>query len=111
MGVTGTKVLQPAMGGIIYIDDAGIVVYSGTLLDVLINDYLALSTLVAVDIASGLTTLTPSIIDSLGAVYKYDATATDFVVVDTSDINGTPVALAADWEDTLWIVDDAGSVW
>ena len=99
------------MGGIIYISQTGIVTYLGTLMDAVVNDYTSLSTLLAVDIASGLTGLAPSIIDSLGAVYTFDSTVQDFVVVDSSAIKGTPVAIAANWEDTLWIVDDAGSVW
>jgi len=32
-------------------------------------------------------------------------------VVDTSDITGTPVSIAATWEDVLWIADDAGALW
>jgi len=69
LGVTGIKVIQPIMGGIIYVSEVGIVTYYGTLFDDLVNEFAGASSLVAVDVAAGLTAMAPSIIDSLGAVY------------------------------------------
>ncbi len=69
LGVTGIKVIQPIIGGIIYVSEVGIVTYYGTLFDDLVNEFAAASSVVAVDVAAGLMATSPSIIDSLGAVY------------------------------------------
>jgi hypothetical protein len=99
------------MGGVMYIDTTGIVAVYGSIMDSVINGWTSGSTLVAVDVVPNPISITPSIIDSFGAVYTYDSTASDFVVVDTSDITGTPKAISQDINSVLWIVDSLGYVW